>query len=70
MEALLTPDNVTDSASDGIDGGTGCNFIFLIYAIAVVDYNGQTGFIVLGLTITPVVIKWVILDNKILRAPR
>ena len=29
LEALLTPDNVTDSASDGIDGGTGCNFIFI-----------------------------------------
>ena len=23
--------NRTDSASDGIDGGTGCNFIFLIH---------------------------------------
>ena len=27
---LLTPDNQTDNASDGIDGGTGCNFIFLL----------------------------------------
>ena len=24
----MTPDNLTDSASDGIGGGTGCNFIF------------------------------------------
>ena len=28
LEALLTPDNLTYSASDGIGGGTGCNFIF------------------------------------------
>ena len=28
LEALFTPDNLTDSASDGIDGGTGCNLIF------------------------------------------
>ena len=28
LEALLIPDNLTDSDSDGIDGGTGCNFIF------------------------------------------
>ena len=30
-EALLLTKNRTDSASDGIDGGTGCNFIFFIY---------------------------------------
>ena len=29
LEALLTPDNLTYSTSDGIGGGTGCNFIFL-----------------------------------------
>ena len=29
LEALLIPDNLTDSDSDGIDGGTGCNFIVL-----------------------------------------
>ena len=29
FEALLIPDNLTDSDSDGIDGGTGCNLIFL-----------------------------------------
>ena len=29
LEALLITDNLTDSDSDGIDGGTGCNFIFL-----------------------------------------
>ena len=28
LEALLIPDNLTDSDSDGIGGGTGCNFIF------------------------------------------
>ena len=28
LEALLIPDNLTDSDSDGIDGGTGFNLIF------------------------------------------
>ena len=27
LEALLIPVNLTDSDSDGINGGTGCNFI-------------------------------------------
>ena len=27
LEALLIPDNLTDSDSDGIGGGTGCIFI-------------------------------------------
>ena len=31
LEALLITDNLTNSDSDGIDGGTGCNFIFFIY---------------------------------------
>ena len=30
LEALLIPVNLTDSDSDGINGGTGCNFIFFI----------------------------------------
>ena len=28
LEALLISDNLTDSDSNGIGGGTGCNFIF------------------------------------------
>ena len=28
-EALLITKNRTDNASDGIDGGTSCNFIFI-----------------------------------------
>ena len=28
LEALLIPDNLTDSDCDGIGGGTGCNNIF------------------------------------------
>ena len=36
LEALLVPDNLTDSDSDGIDGGTGCNFIFLLCRLLVV----------------------------------
>ena len=31
LEALLIPDNLTERDSDGIEGGTGCNFIFCIY---------------------------------------
>ena len=31
LEALLIPVNLTDSDSDGINGGTGCNFIFFIF---------------------------------------
>ena len=30
LEALLIPVNLTDSDSYGINGGTGCNFIFLL----------------------------------------
>ena len=36
LEALLIPENLTDSDSDGIDGGTGCNFIFLLCRLLVV----------------------------------
>ena len=30
LEALLIPDNLTDSDFDGIDGGTDCNFIIFL----------------------------------------
>ena len=33
LEALLIPVNFADSDSDGINGGTGCNFIFLFLFI-------------------------------------
>ena len=36
LEALLIPVNLTDSDSDGITGGTGCNFIFLLCRLLVV----------------------------------
>ena len=32
-EALLITKNRTDSASDGIDGSTGCNFIYFLFLI-------------------------------------
>ena len=32
LEALLTPDNLTYSASDGIGGGTGYNFIYIFFS--------------------------------------
>ena len=31
LEALLIPDNLTDSDSDGIGGSTGCNFIIVFF---------------------------------------
>ena len=31
LEALLIPVNFADSDSDGINGGTGCNFIFFLF---------------------------------------
>ena len=31
LEALLIPVNLTDSDSDGINGGTGCNFVFFLF---------------------------------------
>ena len=36
LEALLIPNKLTDSDSDGIGGGTGCNFIFLLCRLLVV----------------------------------
>ena len=36
FEALLIPDNPTNSDYDGINGGTGCNFIFLLCRLLVV----------------------------------
>ena len=36
LEALLIPVNFADSDSDGINGGTGCNFIFLLCRLLVV----------------------------------
>ena len=36
LEALLIPVNLIDSDSDGINGGTGCNFIFLLCRLLVV----------------------------------
>ena len=35
LEALLIQVNLTDSDFDGINGGTGCNFIFFFYALPV-----------------------------------
>ena len=32
LEALLIPVNPTNSDYDGINGGTGCNFIFLTHS--------------------------------------
>ena len=43
LEALLIPVNLTDSDSDGINGGTGCNFIFwynLHYLTPILIHGG------------------------------
>ena len=43
LEALLIPENLTDSDSDGIGGGTGCNFIiFFNYLFLRVHSPGHT----------------------------
>ena len=36
LEALLIPVNLTDSDSDGITGGTGCNFIFYFRLVCLI----------------------------------
>ena len=40
LEILLIPENLTDSDSDGISGGTGCNYIY-IYTFLRVHSPGQ-----------------------------
>ena len=35
LEALFIPDNLTDSDSDGSNGGRGCNFILLCRLLVV-----------------------------------
>ena len=43
LEALLIPVNPTNSDYDGINGGTGCNFIFfIIYVFLRVHSPDQT----------------------------
>ena len=45
LEALLIPVNLTDSDSDGINGGTGCNFIFIsLKVITVLSWKITTFF--------------------------
>ena len=39
LEALLIPVNLTDSDSDGINGGTGCNFIFFLGSNTITSTN-------------------------------
>ena len=39
LEALWVSQNRTDSASDGIDGGTGCNFIFFLYSLTEIFFS-------------------------------
>ena len=39
LEALLIPENLTDSDSDGIGGGTSCNFIFLLFSNPTLNDN-------------------------------
>ena len=42
LEALLIPVNLTNSDCDGINGGTGCNFIFFIYLFLRVHSPDKT----------------------------
>ena len=43
LEALLIPVNLTDSDSYGINGGTGCNFIFFLYFFLSSGYSCRFG---------------------------
>ena len=47
LEALWVSQNRTDSASDGIDGGTGCNFIFfnIKYSSCVAVFTKNTWYL-------------------------
>ena len=44
-EALLITKNGTDSASDGIDGGTGCNFIYFLFLLMTTGTSGRLSYI-------------------------
>ena len=35
LEALLIPVNLTNSDYDGINGGTGCNFIYFFFSVSL-----------------------------------
>ena len=46
LEALLIPVNPTNSDYDGINGGTGCNFIFFSYCVVyILIFSHQFAFI-------------------------
>ena len=47
LEALLIPVNLTDSDSDGINGGTGCNFIFTVPTTCSRPSIEMVGFIII-----------------------
>ena len=55
LEALLIPDSLTDSDSDGIDGGTGCNYIpfsrkttNIYHIVLTISYLESANLITLG----------------------
>ena len=48
LEALLIPVNLTDSDSDGINGGTGCNFIFIYLCISPCSLSWPHSYIFLA----------------------
>ena len=50
LEALLIPENLTDSDSDGIGGGTGCNSIFTVPTTCSRPSIEMVGFITVPTT--------------------
>ena len=61
LEALLIPVNLTDSDSDGINGGTGCNLIFLLCLLLVGPVLKWLALLLCRLLVVGPVLKWLAL---------
>ena len=65
LEALLIPVNLTDSDSDGINGGTGCNFIFFTVPTTCsrpsIEMVGFIYLLLCRLLVVGPVLKWLAL---------
>ena len=60
LEALLIPVNLTDSDSDGFNGGTGCNFIIFYFFISFsVEGVLATPFDIFGLKLVGSLVRTV-----------
>ena len=70
LEALLIQVNLTDSDSDGINGGTGCNFIFLLCRLLVVGpVLKWLALLLCRLLVVGPVLKWLALFIYVFISP-